>query len=127
MNFPGLDPTYAFAHHAGRALRLIKPWSLEETRAGLDAGEKILVVATTALGDSLLTLPLIESLSARLGPDRVSLLVKTPYALVTTAHQMPSKRLRNIPSPGFFSMSQTTTAETSTAAAQRTKMAGRIG
>jgi ADP-heptose:LPS heptosyltransferase len=80
MNFPGLDPAYTLAHHAGHALRLIKTWSLPETRAALEAGEKVLVVATTALGDSLLTLPLVETLSHRLGPDRVSLLVKTPYA-----------------------------------------------
>jgi ADP-heptose:LPS heptosyltransferase len=45
----------------------------------LDAGEKVLVVATTALGDSLLTTPLIQTLSENLGPGRVSLLVKTPY------------------------------------------------
>jgi ADP-heptose:LPS heptosyltransferase len=46
----------------------------------LDRGEKVLVVASTALGDSILTTPLIETLSASLGPERVSLLVKTPYA-----------------------------------------------
>jgi ADP-heptose:LPS heptosyltransferase len=79
MNFPGLDPAYTFAHHAGHALRLIKTWSLAEIRAALEAGEKVLVVATTALGDSVLTLPLVESLSTALGPGRVSLLVKTPY------------------------------------------------
>jgi ADP-heptose:LPS heptosyltransferase len=80
MNFPGLDPAYALAHHAGHALRLIKTWSLPETREALERGEKVLVVATTALGDSILTTPLIETLSKKLGPGRVSLLVKTPYA-----------------------------------------------
>ena len=47
---------------------------------GLQENEKVLVVATTALGDSLLTLPLIETLATHLGPDRVSLLVKARYA-----------------------------------------------
>jgi ADP-heptose:LPS heptosyltransferase len=79
MNFPGLDPVYSLVHHAGHAMRLINTCSLEETRAGLEQGEKVLVVATTALGDSLLTTPLIQTLSDKLGPGRVSLLVKTPY------------------------------------------------
>jgi heptosyltransferase II len=80
VNFPGLDPLWTFAHHAGHAVRLIDTWSLEETRAALENGEKVLVVATTALGDSILTLPLVQTLSERLGRERVSLLVKTPYA-----------------------------------------------
>jgi ADP-heptose:LPS heptosyltransferase len=79
MNFPGLDPAWTLAHHAGHALRLIKTWSLPETRAALEQGEKVIVVATTALGDSVLTMPLVETLSASLGPGRVSMLVKTPY------------------------------------------------
>lgn len=79
MNFPGLDPAYTLAHHAAHLTRLIKTWSSDETRAALEAGEKVLVVATTALGDSLLTTPLIQTLSEKLGPGRVSLLVKTPY------------------------------------------------
>jgi ADP-heptose:LPS heptosyltransferase len=80
MNFPGLDPLWSGFHHAGRALNLIRPWSLEEARTRLAAGEKVLVVATTALGDSLLTTPLVETLAHHLGPGRVSLLVKAPYA-----------------------------------------------
>jgi ADP-heptose:LPS heptosyltransferase len=80
VNFPGLDPAWTLAHHIGHAVRLIDTWSLEETRGAIDHGEKVLVVATTALGDSLLTLPLVQTLSERLGPDRVSLLVKGPYA-----------------------------------------------
>jgi ADP-heptose:LPS heptosyltransferase len=79
MNFPGLDPAYTFSHQAGHALRLIKTWSLDEARASLDAGAKVLVVATTALGDSILTTPLVQTLSERLGHDRVSMLVKLPY------------------------------------------------
>ena len=80
MNFPGLDPAWTLAHHAGHAVRLIDTWSLDETRAALAHGEKVLVVATTALGDSILTLPLVQTLSDRLGRERVSLLVKAPYA-----------------------------------------------
>jgi ADP-heptose:LPS heptosyltransferase len=79
MNFPGLDPVYSLTHHAGHATKLIKTWSLAETRVALDQDAKVLVVATTALGDSLLTLPLVETLSKRIGSSRVSLLVKTPY------------------------------------------------
>lgn len=80
MNFPGLDPAWTLFYHAGHALRLNPTWSIGETRAALDHGEKVLVVAPTALGDSLLALPLVQTLSERLGPERVSLLVKTPYA-----------------------------------------------
>ncbi|HEV3271164.1 MAG TPA: glycosyltransferase family 9 protein [Candidatus Methylacidiphilales bacterium] len=80
MNFPGLDPAYTLAHHAAHLTRLITTWSLPETCEAFEQGEKVLVVATTALGDSILTTPLIETLSASLGPGRVSLLVKTPYA-----------------------------------------------
>src|SRR6202044_1524408 len=79
MNFPGLDPAYTVAHHAAHLTRLIKTWSLPETRAALEQGEKVLVVATTPLGDSILTTPLVETLSAELGSGRVSMLVKTPY------------------------------------------------
>jgi ADP-heptose:LPS heptosyltransferase len=79
MNFPGLDPIWTLAHRAGHAVGLIRTWSLDEARASLDQGAKVLVVATTALGDSILTLPLVETLSQRLGRERVSLLVKNPY------------------------------------------------
>ena len=79
MNFPGLDPAWTLAHHAGHAVGLLRTWSLPETREALDRGEKVLVVATTALGDSILTTPLIETLSERLGHERVSLFVKKRY------------------------------------------------
>jgi ADP-heptose:LPS heptosyltransferase len=79
MNFPGLDPGWTLAHHAGHALRLIRTWTLDEARAALAQNEKVLVVATTALGDSILTTPLLSSLSERLGRERTSLLVKMPY------------------------------------------------
>jgi len=80
MNFPGLDPIWSGAHHVARALGFIRPWSLDQARTQLVNGEKVLVVATTALGDSLLTTPLVETLAHHLGPERVSLLVKAPYA-----------------------------------------------
>ena len=79
MNFPGLDPLWSGLHHAGHGLGLIRPWSLGEAKAQLARNEKVLVVATTALGDSLLTTPLLETLSHHLGPERVSFLVKSPY------------------------------------------------
>ena len=81
MNFPGLDPGWSAFHQAAHATAVIHTWSLEEIREALqEDNERVLVVATTALGDSLLTTPLLETLAAHLGPDRVSLLVKAPYA-----------------------------------------------
>jgi ADP-heptose:LPS heptosyltransferase len=80
MNFPGLDLAWTYGHHAGHAMRIVRTWPLEEVRTAVERGDKILVVASTALGDSILTTPLIETLSERLGKYRVSLLVKAPYA-----------------------------------------------
>jgi ADP-heptose:LPS heptosyltransferase len=80
MNFPGLDPIWCGVHHGACALGLIRPWTLKEAREKLAHDEKLLVVASTALGDSLLTTPLLSTLAARLGRGRVSLLVKAPYA-----------------------------------------------
>ena len=80
MNFPGLDPAWSWFHHAARDLGLARPWSMLQCREALGRNEKVLVVATTALGDSLLTTPLIETLAHHLGPERVSLLVRAPYA-----------------------------------------------
>jgi ADP-heptose:LPS heptosyltransferase len=79
MNFPGLDPAWSLFHHATHAVGVTPTWSLEETREAVGRGEKVLVVATTALGDSLLTTPLVETLAQQLGPGRVSLLVRAPY------------------------------------------------
>jgi len=92
MNFPGLDPAWSWYHHIARAIGVISPWTLPQAQEGVAGGEKILVVATTALGDSLLTTPLIETLSERLGRERVSLLIKAPY--VELYEQDP--RLRRI-------------------------------
>jgi ADP-heptose:LPS heptosyltransferase len=80
MNFPGLDPLYTWTNHAAHALRLIRTWSLLDTRAALGEKKRVLVVVTTALGDSILTTPLVQTLYDQLGRDRVSLLVKAPYA-----------------------------------------------
>ncbi len=80
MNFPGLDLVWSGSHRAARSLGVIRPWNLDQARTSLAQGGKVLVVASTALGDSLLTTPLIETLAHHLGRDRVSLLVKAPYA-----------------------------------------------
>lgn len=79
MNFPGLDLLWSSVHHGARGLGLLRTWPLDEARAKLAEGEKVLVVATTALGDSLLITPLLSTLAHHLGPKRVSLLVKAPY------------------------------------------------
>lgn len=79
MNFPGLDPAWTLSHYAAHYTGLTRTWGLPGVRAALVGNEKVLVVATTALGDSILTTPLIETLFQRLGPGRVSLLVKAPY------------------------------------------------
>jgi heptosyltransferase-2/heptosyltransferase-3 len=80
MNFPGLDPAWTWYHQIARTTGFIRPWNLPRAQQGVADGEKILVVASTALGDSLLTTPLFETLSQRLGRERTSLLVKAPFA-----------------------------------------------
>jgi heptosyltransferase-2/heptosyltransferase-3 len=80
MNFPGLDPLWRGGHRTLHRLGLLPTWRLDDMRTVLDRGERVLVVATTALGDSLLATPLIETLSRALGRDRVSFLVREPYA-----------------------------------------------
>jgi heptosyltransferase-2 len=80
VNFPGLDLAWSGSHRLAHGLGLIHPWTLDQAREGIARGNKILVVATTALGDSLLTTPLVETLAHHLGRDRVSLLVKEPCA-----------------------------------------------
>jgi len=80
VNFPGLDLAWSGAHHFLRGIGVVRPWMLQRTREAIAGDAKVLVVASTALGDSLLTTPLVETLSNRLGRDRVSLLVKAPYA-----------------------------------------------
>ena len=80
MNFPGLDFAWSGVHHLARSAGWVRPWSLEQARDGLARGEKVLVVASTALGDSLLTTPLLSTLAHHFGRERVSLLVKAPFA-----------------------------------------------
>jgi len=80
MNFPGLDPVWSLVHHAARGVGLIRPWTMPGIRSALNRGERVLVVASTALGDSILTTPLLETLATHLGPERISLLVREPYA-----------------------------------------------
>lgn len=80
MNFPGLDLFWKLSHDVAHGAVFIRTWSLDDTRTFLKNNrEKVLVVATTALGDTILTTPLIETLSHHLGRERVSLLVKSPY------------------------------------------------
>lgn len=80
MNFPGLDPAWSGIHRTLFNLRLLRPWTISHCRASLAAGDSVLVVATTALGDTILCTPLIQALSEELGPKRVSFLVREPYA-----------------------------------------------
>lgn len=80
MNFPGLDPAWSGLHRLLKNTTLVRPWTLSHCRAGIAAGDSVLVVATTALGDTILTTPLIQTLSDALGPQRVHVLVRRPYA-----------------------------------------------
>jgi ADP-heptose:LPS heptosyltransferase len=80
MNFPGLELTWNTYHASLYALGFIKPWELTECRAAIQTGGKVLVCATTALGDSLLCTPLLKTLSDTLGSQRVGFIVKEPFA-----------------------------------------------
>lgn len=80
MNFPGLDPAWCGIHRALYKSYVLRPWTLSHCRAAIAAGDSVLVVATTALGDTLLCTPLLQTLAETLGPERVGFLVRTPYA-----------------------------------------------
>jgi ADP-heptose:LPS heptosyltransferase len=80
MNFPGLDPGWVLAHRFLKSAGLVRPWTLERCREELAHGASVVVVATTALGDSLLTTPLIQALHDALGRKRVWMLVREAYA-----------------------------------------------
>lgn len=80
MNFPGLDSAWTGTHRALRAAHVIRPWTMPHCKAALAAGDSVLVVATTALGDTILCTPLLQALADELGPRRVSFLVRKPYA-----------------------------------------------
>jgi heptosyltransferase-3 len=58
---------------------VIQPWDLAKCKEAVQRGEKILVVANTALGDSILCTPLLRSLSKELGSERVGFLVRNAY------------------------------------------------
>lgn len=80
MNFPGLELGWNTTHRALHTAGLIHPWDLEQTRSAIERGARVLVVASTALGDSLLCTPLLKTLGEKLGPDRVGFLVRKPFA-----------------------------------------------
>jgi ADP-heptose:LPS heptosyltransferase len=80
MNFPGLQPAWNTSHRLMHSGGLIHPWSLNEARSALDHGAHLLVVASTALGDSLLCTPLLQTLAERLSSSRVHFLVREAYA-----------------------------------------------
>ncbi len=79
MNFPGLDSGWRSYHSLLHGVGWIKPWDLAKCKEAVQKGEKILVVANTALGDSILCTPLLKSLSDALGADRVGFLVRDSY------------------------------------------------
>ena len=80
MNFPGLDPAWKLFHRCLHGAGAIQPWTQEECRNSITQSEGILVVATTALGDTILCTPLLQSLTGALGEGRVDFLVRRSYA-----------------------------------------------
>jgi len=80
MNFPGLEPVWNGWQGLRRLLGIAPTWDLERSqKAVLEEGAGVIVVASTALGDTVLCTPLIELLSRELGPERVTFLVREPY------------------------------------------------
>lgn len=79
MNFPGLDFCWQHGHHLAHAIGIIQTWDLQQCRKALDEGWKVLVVANTALGDTILCTPLLKTLARNLSPQRVGFLVREPY------------------------------------------------
>lgn len=80
MNFPGLEPAWNTYQHARRFFGIAPTWSLERSREALaDPDTGVMVVASTALGDTVLCTPLLDLLSRELGPKRVSFLVREAY------------------------------------------------
>ncbi len=80
MNFPGLEWGWNSFHSVLKQVGVIRPWDLLECQEALEKRkERVLVVASTALGDSLLCTPLLKSLSDALGPERVGFLVRPAY------------------------------------------------
>jgi ADP-heptose:LPS heptosyltransferase len=79
MNFPGLDLSWTLFHRIAERLGAVRPWKQDEIQASLRRGDGVLVVATTALGDTLLCTPLLQTLADALGPKRVGFLVRDDY------------------------------------------------
>ncbi|MCS7064631.1 MAG: glycosyltransferase family 9 protein [Methylacidiphilales bacterium] len=78
MNFPGLDPSWEYSHKVAHCLGLLKTWDLERCQDELRKGVGVLVVANTALGDTVLCTPLLAALAENLGRERVGFLVRHP-------------------------------------------------
>ncbi|HSI86147.1 MAG TPA: glycosyltransferase family 9 protein [Candidatus Methylacidiphilales bacterium] len=79
MNVPGLDTAWILGHRALRGVGVVRPWTLPECKSALAEGCPVLVVATTALGDSILCTPLLDTLSTHLGPERTFFWVREPF------------------------------------------------
>ncbi|MDD5262148.1 MAG: glycosyltransferase family 9 protein [Methylacidiphilales bacterium] len=79
MNFPGLDPAWILTHRSLQHAGVIRPWNLGACRNEINRGAKVLVVSSTALGDTVLCTPLLRALSENLGRDHTGFLVKKPY------------------------------------------------
>jgi ADP-heptose:LPS heptosyltransferase len=79
MNFPGLEPAWNAFHETLFRFGKIRPWTLDTCKGRVSKDAKVLVVASTALGDSILCTPLLQSLAAGLGPERVGFLVREPF------------------------------------------------
>ena len=80
MNFPGLDPAWELYHRCLHGTGVVQPWTLEQCQNSIGQGDGVLVVATTALGDTILCTPLLQTLTTALGDGRVDFLVRKPYA-----------------------------------------------
>lgn len=80
MNFPGLELAWNSFHGGLTALGAIRPWTMPQVRQSLGEGGKVLVVASTALGDSLLCTPLLQTLAHHLGRERVGFVVRSFFA-----------------------------------------------
>lgn len=79
MNFPGLEFAWNSTHRALHTGGVIRPWNLEQTQGAIGRGARVLVVASTALGDSILCTPLLRTLGDALGPERTGFLVRKPF------------------------------------------------
>lgn len=79
MNFPGLEPSWNWFYDARFRSGKIAPWDRETCGKQLREGAGVLVVASTALGDSLLCTPLLKTLADTIGAERLGFLVRTPF------------------------------------------------